>query len=242
MRNKRIVTIHAVDNSTFTPKKLINYIKTMRFLGYKFVSVDEILSSSSNDKLIALTVDDAYKSCINNLVPILETFQIPALMFIPVGLLGKKADDKDLQASECYPNQDIMDVNDVNLWLNKGFQIGYHTYNHIDLYHANDKNIIENDFCRGVHLMQTMGWYTTYFAYPKGFLPKERTHFEILMKKAGIKYAFTINWGDVNIESPYYINRICLGNKENFIWTIIKSIGFADFYFYKKKIYKEQTI
>ncbi len=242
MSNRRIVTIHAVDEKTFSPQRFIRYIKVMRFLGYKFVSVNEILSKKKGKKLIALTIDDGYKCCIHNLLPLLNKMKIPALIFLPMGLLNLKRDNYQLKKSECYPEQDMMSDDDVNLWINEGYDIGYHTHKHLDLYHAQNNQIITDDFINGIQFMNKKGWKTNYFAYPKGFLPKDRTSFEKLLKENDIEYAFTINWGNVNDESPFYINRVCLGNKENFIWTILKSIGLVDSYFYNRRITKEQII
>lgn len=242
MSKRRIVTIHAVDNKTFSPIRFLRYVKVMRFLGYEFISMDQILASNKKNKFITLTIDDGYKSCIRNLLPILKKLNIPALMFIPTGLLNLERNNPELKKHECYPDQDMMNYEDVNFWINNGFEIGFHTNKHIDLYEIHDNQIISNDFINGMKIMHKMGWHTHYFAYPKGFLPKDRIFFEKLLKDNNIKYAFTINWGNVNPESPYYINRVCLGNKENFIWSILKSIGWGDFYFYKKRITKEQII
>ena len=64
--------------------------------------------------------------------------------------------------------------------------------------------------------------------------------FEKLMSKYGIKYAFTICWGGVHADDCYYINRVCLGNHEPFIWSILKTMGFCDYYFLKKRLTIEQ--
>lgn len=239
MFEKRIVAIHSISDQNLSQNRLIHYIRTMRFLGYKFVSVDTILSDKHNGKLLALTVDDGYKSCIKNLIPVLEKYKIPALMFLPTQLLGLPENHDELLKNECYRNESIMSVEDVNLWVHKGFDIGFHTGKHIDLYYHEDQEI-EKDFREGMDIFRKNGWETKYFAYPKGFLPKNRSFFEKLMSKYGIKYAFTICWGGVHADDCYYINRVCLGNHEPFIWSILKTMGFCDYYFLKKRLTIEQ--
>lgn len=239
MFDKRIVTIHAVSENAFSPSRLVRYIKTMRCLGYSFVSINEVLNSSSKYKEIALTFDDAYKSCIENAIPLLRKFQVPATMFIPTGLLGLPANHQKLMKHECYKNEATMSLEDVDLWLEKGFRIGFHTHEHIDLYESREDEI-ENDFRKGMEVFYRHGWEANYFAYPKGHLPQDRASFEALLKKYGIKSAFTINHGSVDKDNPYYINRVCLGNKEPFIWSILKSLGIFGDYYYRKRIQRKQ--
>lgn len=241
MFEKRIVAIHSISDQNLSQNRLIHYIRTMRFLGYKFVSVDTILSDKQNGKLLALTVDDGYKSCIKNLIPVLEKYKIPALMFLPTQLLGLPENHDELLKNECYRNESIMSVEDVNLWVHKGFDIGFHTGKHIDLYYHEDQEI-EKDFREGMDIFRKNGWETKYFAYPKGFLPKNRNLFEGLLREYNIEFAFTINWGRINSEEPFYVNRVCLGNHEPFLWSILKTIGAGDAYFRKKRVYKEQQI
>lgn len=241
MFEKRIVAIHSISDQNLSQNRLIHYIRTMRFLGYKFVSVDTILSDKHNGKLLALTVDDGYKSCIKNLIPVLEKYKIPALMFLPTQLLGLPENHDELLKNECYRNESIMSVEDVNLWVYKGFDIGFHTGKHIDLYYHEDQEI-EKDFREGMDIFRKNGWEIKYFAYPKGFLPKNRNLFEGLLREYNIEFAFTINWGRINSEEPFYVNRVCLGNHEPFLWSILKTIGAGDAYFRKKRVYKEQQI
>lgn len=241
MFEKRIVAIHSISDQNLSQNRLIHYIRTMRFLGYKFVSVDTILSDKHNGKLLALTVDDGYKSCIKNLIPVLEKYKIPALMFLPTQLLGLPENHDELLKNECYRNESIMSVEDVNLWVHKGFDIGFHTGKHIDLYYHEDQEI-EKDFREGMDIFRKNGWEIKYFAYPKGFLPKNRNLFEGLLREYNIEFAFTINWGRINSEEPFYVNRVCLGNHEPFLWSILKTIGAGDAYFRKKRVYKEQQI
>ena len=204
MYKKVIIAIHSVSENTLSPYRLERYLNIMRILGYKFVSIDQILSSTvENSRMIALTVDDAYKSCITNLMPILQKYNIPALMFVPTGLLELSANDKNLIKNECYKNEATMSMDDVNHWLKNGFSIGFHCHNHLDLYNATNIQEIETDFKAGMKVLKDNHWDSSYFAYPKGFLPKNRIHFHNLLIKNNFTHAFTINWGEVNTEEVF---------------------------------------
>jgi peptidoglycan/xylan/chitin deacetylase (PgdA/CDA1 family) len=242
MFDKRIVTIHAVDDMNYSPYRLELFIKTMRYLGYNFVSISDMLNSKLKKRQIALTFDDCYQSTFTNAIAILKKYKVPALMFIPTGLLGYPANHSILIEHECYKNEATMNIDAINQWIKDGFDIGFHTHEHIDLYETSDERIKE-DFTNGMKELTERGWSTPYFAYPKGFLPKNRLMFEELLRQNGFQYAFTINHGSLNIGQPFYINRVCLGNKEPFLWGIIKTIGLiGDWYFRIRKQHYQQIV
>ena len=238
MFDKRIITIHDVAEDTMTSKRLEKIIKTTLGFGYKFVAIDQILETNTKGLKVALTVDDAYKSTVTTTMPILTKYNIKAILFIPPGLIGLKANDPVLLANDCYPNKDMMTWDDVQEWVNQGHEIGFHTCNHIDLYHNSCKDI-EDDFIKGMNIFITQGLQVKLFAYPKGYLPKNRKQMEELFKRFGIHYAFTINRGRVNVENIYYINRTILGNKEYFLWSLFKIFGIEDYHYYSVKQHQE---
>lgn len=241
MFDKRIVTIHDVATDTLTPKRLRRYLKWIQRIGYKFVPIDQLLNEKKQKKLITLTIDDAYSSTISETLTILEEFNITALLFVPTGLLNRPKNDQELLVNDCYRNKSTMTWNDLRVWIEHGQQIGFHTDKHLDLFHSSNE-LIEKDFTNGMKALHEKGINTPYFAYPKGFLPQDRLFFESLLKKNNIKYAFTINHGKVDSVDRYYINRVCLGNNEPLFWSILKTIGATDRFFYKKRQHPEQKI
>ncbi|MEG0517593.1 MAG: polysaccharide deacetylase family protein [Bacteroidales bacterium] len=242
MFDKRIVVIHDVAGDTMKPRRLENIIKVSKALGYRFISLEEILNDRKRGLQLALTIDDAYKSCITTILPILEKHNIKATLFVPTGLIGLKATDPLLRVNECYPDKDIITWDDLQQWKMRGQEIGYHTHCHIDMYHHSDSEIVD-DFLAGIKCLSAQGLNVKYFAYPKGFLPKNKQLVENLFSEHGIECAFTINRGAVNIDNPYYIHRTTLGNKEKFLWSMCKIFGLEDFYFYHiKKSYVEAKL
>ncbi len=199
-------------------------------LGYKFISMDEILDETKSGKYIHLTVDDGYKTCITSLLPILQEYNIKATFFVAPMLLGLEANHPSLIKNSCYPNESTMTEEEVLLLQSHGHTIGYHTGTHVNLSKA-DNEAVRDDFFNGLDLLKEMGVEVTKFAYPFGFLPKDKSFFEGMLRQSNISNAFTVKWGDVNYASPYYINRVCLGDKEPLLWSVLKTIGFVDFYY-----------
>ena len=121
-------------------------------------------------------------------------------------------------------------------WIASGNQIGFHTCKHLDWSQASLSEI-ESDFSKGWDKIIENGWSTPYFAYPFGCISsKYKKQTELLLKGYGIKYAFTLEWADfTNKVSSYYIPRVCLGDWEPSIWSVVKSLGMFDWYGNRKR-------
>lgn len=223
------MAVHSVGEKTFTPAHLEAYIRSMKRLGYEFVSLKQILSSECNGRFVALTVDDGYRSCATHLLPILRKHGIKACMFVATGLLDLPANHEVLAGHGCYPDEKMMSLADLRLWLSEGHEVGFHTDMHLDLSKTSFAQI-EEDFRNGMSKLAKWGMATDLFAYPFGYLPECRRNFEQLLEANGCKYAFTINWGDVDTDNPYYINRVCLGDHEPSWWSVLKTTGLVDWY------------
>lgn len=230
---KRIVLVHAVGDGGMSIKDMICYIKWMNFLGYSFVSLDQIATMGSNGKYLSLVVDDAYRCVKTNLMPILQQYAIPCTLFVPPGLLGLKANDPQLLRHACYEKEDMMSVDDLKEWSKNGFEVGFHTNMHIDL-SVTDINVQADDFIQGISKLRELGYNPDKFAYPFGRLPKDSVVYEKLLLSHGIKYAYTLWPGDVNMRNPLLISRICLGDRTAVWWNVLKSMGILDKRFQKK--------
>lgn len=224
---KRIVLVHAISENGMNIQHITHYIKWMKLLGFKFVSLNQLADEKMQGKLLALVVDDAYKCVKTNLMPILLQYNIPSTLFVPTGLLGMKANEPALLEHACYKNEDMMSVDDLMEWSSKGFEVGFHTDKHIDL-SVTDLETQKADFLEGVSKMSKMGYKPDKFAYPFGRLPKNYAAFQELLLANGFRYAYTLWPGNVNNHDPFLINRICLGNHVPLWWNIMKSVGILD--------------
>ncbi len=59
---------------------------------YTVVSIEEIVNKSTeiDGPLLAITFDDAYVNLLDNALPVLAAYGLPATIFAPVNYLGKK--------------------------------------------------------------------------------------------------------------------------------------------------------
>lgn len=230
MFNKRIICIHSLSETAFPTYKFRNYILSMLKLGYKFIPFEDILDNTKIGRYLHITVDDGYKTCITDLLPILDEYDIKATFFIAPFLLGLPANHQLLVNNNCYPNEETMTTEDIQLLNKLGHNIGFHTGEHLNL-SITDNDIVKQDFIKGLEFLSSLGISTDSFAYPFGFLPKDKMFFEELLNQSNMNHAFTVRWGDVNNDNRYYINRVCLGDKEPLLWSVLKTIGAIDFYY-----------
>ena len=85
-----------------------------------------------------------------------------------------------------------------------------------------------DDFIKGISTLKELGYRPNKFAYPFGRLPKDYANYQNLLSNNGIKYAYTLWPGNVDVHIPYLINRICLGDHSPLCWNILKTIGILD--------------
>jgi len=87
------------------------------------------LSASGKNNYIAVTFDDAYRSVLENALPILISKKIPATIFVPTGALGQKPTwIKDIQHP--FANETVMTSEEIQKLPDEFITIGSHTVTH----------------------------------------------------------------------------------------------------------------
>ena len=168
---------------------------------FRFINVDEFIKSKKNGILI--TFDDGFANNRKNVVPILEKFNIPALIFFSTKhvknpndwlnptkkLIKKKWHDSSSVpvkiANDFYNGMSEKDV----IWCSKHplITIGSHTNNHPFLTKVSEKDLYEELVQSKKYLESLTGKKIEYFAYPYGDYNKDVA---TLVKKVGYKAAF----------------------------------------------------
>ena len=87
------------------------------------------LPASGKNNYIAVTFDDAYRSVMENALPILISKKIPATIFVPTGALGQKPTwIKDTQHP--FANETVMTSEEIQKLPSELVTIGSHTVTH----------------------------------------------------------------------------------------------------------------
>jgi len=115
---------------------LIDYIETCKSLGFEFVSIDEILTKSSQDsiyKKCVITFDDGFASTLTVVAPLLANMKVPFTVYVTTSYIGKHnyLSEKQLKA----------------LAENPFCTIGMHGDRHIMFRYETD-SALEEDFCQ----------------------------------------------------------------------------------------------
>ncbi len=193
-----ILCYHSIsDNGWRFSTKVSNFEEQITYLkqNYKIRSLSEILSGKNG---IAITFDDGYEDIYTNALPILKKNGIPATVFV----IG---DSKNPNRDKMDNHLELLNLSQILLLKEAGWEIGFHTQTHPSLIELNDEELKE-ELITGKNETETkLGIDLDYIAYPLGLYNKK------VLKKVNdtdYKAGFTINGGSVKTKNKYTIDRI----------------------------------
>ncbi len=147
----RCIYCHYVFNDQINQfeKHIINLKKTGQF-----INTERLLRMLTGKETIKgryyhLSFDDGFKNNLLNAIPILEKYNIPALFFIPTSIINAKysvVKDYCIETTKYKNAIEMLTWDDIKLMIDKGFEIGSHTRNHINLNNiSSDRNLMEKE-------------------------------------------------------------------------------------------------
>jgi peptidoglycan/xylan/chitin deacetylase (PgdA/CDA1 family) len=164
---------------------------------YEIVALDEILKERGfTDKpRLSITFDDAFENINRNAMPVLRNLNIMATVYAPVNYLGK-SNEWDIGSS--HPLIPIMSKNEIRNLIEKGFEIGSHTQNHIRLSRLGMKDLINEIEGSKKRLEDITGHIVNSLAYPHGGRGDIDNRVLSITEKAGYSTAVTTHFGRHN--------------------------------------------
>lgn len=170
--------------------KHVDWIKNNFCVG----SVDDLISgtSLSEEPMIAITFDDAYSSLMEHALPVLVDSGIPAIVYAPVGYLGKRNEWDHWGAERLMPIMSCEDIQKIHSW---GFSIGSHTWNHIRLKNRDSATLNREVVDSKKKLEDLIGDSVNSFAYPHGGKKDMDDNAGIIVREAGYSSAVTTHFG-----------------------------------------------
>lgn len=159
---------------------------------YKTITPDQLLSylkygKELPDKPIMITFDDGYLDNYTNAYPIMKKYGFTATIFIVTNLVGH--------------DPRFMTWDQVREMQENGTVFGSHTVNHKSLTSLTKEQIITEITESRDEMTSQLGKRPKYFAYPTGTYNPD---IEDMVRSAGYKAAFTINYGQVGADSDLY--------------------------------------
>lgn len=130
-----VLMYHAVNvgedpyNIQVTPGRLRQQLSLLRSLGYRGVSVRQLLTGGkTRDRLVGLSFDDGYTDFLTTAMPILAEFGFTATVYMVAGFLGGTNSWDPLP-----PRRSLMTAADLRSVLEAGHEIGSHGMTHTPL-------------------------------------------------------------------------------------------------------------
>jgi peptidoglycan/xylan/chitin deacetylase (PgdA/CDA1 family) len=115
------------------PRRFKLQMFLLKILGYKGLSLKDLkpyLDGKKVGKVIGITFDDGYQNNLINAAPILKKYNFSATCFIvseSIGLSNKWDLKKNIT------QRPLMNIKEINKWINLGMEIGAHTKTHANL-------------------------------------------------------------------------------------------------------------
>jgi peptidoglycan/xylan/chitin deacetylase (PgdA/CDA1 family) len=192
-----ILNYHKVDilNNALSvsPREFEEQMEYLSKSGYHTITPDQLLTYLKSgkelpDKPIMLTFDDGYLDNYTNAYPIMKKYGFTATIFVVTNLVNH--------------DERFMTWDQVKEMQKNGFVFGSHTVNHISLTTLTSEQVMNELNQSRDEIARQLGKVPTYFAYPTGTY---NTGIEDMVRKAGYKAAFTIEYGQVGSDSDLYL-------------------------------------
>ena len=168
-----------------SPRLLAFEIRLLKVLGYRFVTLRDALLNPG-EKNAVITFDDGYEDNYTDGLPVLESYGVPATVFVVTGDVGKKSVVWD-EAGEKLP-ADMLTWEMLAELQARGWEIGSHGHRHE---HFDRREYTEQQIsiCHSVCAIEDrLGTVPISFAYPYGAF-NENT--KKTLRQFGIRFAVT---------------------------------------------------
>jgi len=175
-------------------REQLEYIKGR----YNIVSIDEYTSDFNKGDAV-ISVDDAYKSFKEHILPLLKELNIPAVLFVPVDHIGKyNSWDKERRI-------DIMNRDELKeISRSELVTIGSHGLSH-ERFSRLTKDQIENELTESKKMLESeLGVEVRHFSYPFGQLNDLGSGTGDVLKRTGYSSACTTRHGIRNSRQTKY--------------------------------------
>jgi peptidoglycan/xylan/chitin deacetylase (PgdA/CDA1 family) len=157
---------------------------------YSEIKTSEIMRPPANEigRVVVLTFDDAFENLLENVVPVLKEYQLPAAIFVPTKDLGRQPTWEMLPGCP-DTNETIMSEEQIADLNRDGFEIFSHTVSHPVLTEIEDERLQAEFVESRDSLEKIVAHQVVTISYPYGAHDLRTCR---AAQKAGYKFGFTI--------------------------------------------------
>lgn len=185
-----------------SPKKFNLQMLILKILGYRGLSLKDLkpyLDGKKHGRVVGITFDDGYQNNLTYAAPILKKYGFSATCYIVSENIGS-SNTWDLK--DKITQRPLMTENEINEWLELGFDIGAHTKTHPDLTCvSNEQALIEINDCK-IELEEKFKVSVNDFCYPFG---RFNDFVLNVLKESDYTTATSMQRGRVNLNSNKYL-------------------------------------
>jgi peptidoglycan/xylan/chitin deacetylase (PgdA/CDA1 family) len=193
-----VLTYHAVAdepcNIAVSPARFGRQIRHLRRAGYRAISFAEatrVLDAGPHDdsRLVCITFDDAYRSVLENAVPVLRDAGFVATIFVPTAHVAGANRWDSRRPPGGWP---ILSWEELVALGRDGFEIGSHSRTHPDLPRLDDASLCDELAGSRRELEDRLGAEVPSLCYPFG---RQDARTRAAARAAGYRSACTIAFG-----------------------------------------------
>lgn len=203
-RPRRIVLLyHAVGDGPNAISRSL-FQKQMEWLaGHADVlSLDDLLAGAGSKPIrVSIGFDDGYASVVDQAEPILSALTLPATVYLNTGWIGESSRRASDPTLGHYPGEYFMSWEDAQKLEQRGWTIGSHGVEHLDLTVEGAANIV-TELCDSKHMIDTrLSVVCKHFAYTWG---RFNIQVQRAARTAGYHTAASAIHGPVDINSDLF--------------------------------------
>jgi len=208
------------------PSQFEKHIQMLLSEGFKPISIEAVDSYYSQnspipDKAFLITLDDGFEDNYTNAFPILQRYNIPALIYLVTGLLGKT---NQWVSAPTFSERKMLSWWQILEMANHGIRFGSHTVSHPKLTELDDGSVNEELIQSKQIIEDQLGLECRHFAYPYGLLTEKTRE---LVQKAGFKTACSTRSGFNNASrDALMLHRIEVYGNDS-AWKLKQKIMFG---------------
>lgn len=209
------------------PSRFEKHVQTLLREGFKPISIESVEDYYTQlipipNKSFLLTLDDGFEDNYLNAFPILQRYNIPAMIYLATGLLGKT---NQWMSAPTFSERKMLSWPQIVEMANHGIHFGSHTVSHPRLNLLDDDSAYKELTQSKQAIEDNLSIECSHFAYPYGLLTEKTRD---LVQQAGFKTACSTRSGFNNASrDPFILHRIeVYGNDSS--WKLKQKIMFGN--------------
>ena len=208
------------------PKQFEQHLQMLLGAGFKPVSIRAIEDyyihqTPLPDKAFLITLDDGFEDNYSNAFPILKRLQIPAVIYVATGLVGKT---NQWMSTSTFSERKMLSWMQIKEMAGQGISFGSHTVSHPKLTELGEGSVSKELVESKQLIEEQLGMACSHFAYPYGLLTEKTRE---LVQQAGFKTACSTRSGFNNAErDPLMLHRIEVYGEDS-TWKLKQKIRFG---------------